>query len=90
MTGCLDLACAGAAQLVRLVGEAGVGKSRLVNEFVARARDEDRFAGVAIRRAICSPLGEQSYGTLAAVLRSGGPLDGVCASKGLPPKRPAP
>jgi predicted ATPase/class 3 adenylate cyclase len=70
MTGCLDLACAGAAQLVRLVGEAGIGKSRLVNEFVTRARDEDRFAGVAIRRAICSPLGEQSYGTLAAVLRS--------------------
>jgi predicted ATPase/class 3 adenylate cyclase len=70
MTGCLDLACAGAAQLVRLVGEAGIGKSRLVNEFVTRARDEDRFAGVAVRRAICSPLGEQSYGTLAAVLRS--------------------
>jgi predicted ATPase/class 3 adenylate cyclase len=70
MTGCLDLACGGAAQLVRLVGEAGIGKSRLVNEFVALVRDEDRFAGVAIRRAICSPLGEQSYGTLAEVLRS--------------------
>jgi predicted ATPase/class 3 adenylate cyclase len=70
MTGCLDLACAGAAQLVRLVGEAGIGKSRLVNEFVTQARDEDRFAGLAVRRAICSPLGEQSYGTLAAVLRS--------------------
>ncbi|OSI32214.1 adenylate/guanylate cyclase domain-containing protein [Bradyrhizobium canariense] len=66
----LDLACGGAAQLVRLVGEAGIGKTRLVDEFVAHARDEDRFAGVAIRRAVCSPLGEQSYGTLAAVLRS--------------------
>ncbi|MGY4474517.1 putative ATPase/class 3 adenylate cyclase [Bradyrhizobium sp. USDA 3364] len=65
----LDLACGGAAQLVRLVGEAGIGKTRLVNEFVARARDEDRFTGVAIRRVVCSPLGEQSYGTLAAVLR---------------------
>jgi predicted ATPase len=70
MTGCLDLACGGAAQLVRLVGEAGIGKSRLVNEFVTRTRDDDRFAAVVIRRAICSPLGEQSYGTLAAVLRS--------------------
>ncbi|MGY3357535.1 class 3 adenylate cyclase [Bradyrhizobium sp. GM0.4] len=59
----LDLACGGAAQLVRLVGEAGIGKTRLVDEFVAHARDEDRFAGVAIRRAVCSPLGEQSYGT---------------------------
>lgn len=66
----LDLACGGAAQLVRLVGEAGIGKTRLVDEFIAHARDEDRFAGVAIRRAVCSPLGEQSYGTLAAVLRS--------------------
>ncbi|MDA9423111.1 adenylate/guanylate cyclase domain-containing protein [Bradyrhizobium sp. CCBAU 53380] len=70
MIGSLDRACGGAAQLVRLVGEAGIGKTRLVNEFVARMRDEDRFAGVAIRRAACSPLGEQSYGALAAVLRS--------------------
>lgn len=68
--GSLDRACGGAAQLVRLVGEAGIGKTRLVNEFVARIRDEDLFAGVAIRQAVCSPLGEQSYGTLAAVLRS--------------------
>ncbi|WP_454625312.1 adenylate/guanylate cyclase domain-containing protein [Bradyrhizobium cenepequi] len=70
MIASLDLACGGAAQLVRLVGEAGIGKTRLVNEFVARARDEDRFADVAIRRAVCSPLGEQSYGALAEVLRS--------------------
>ncbi|MEY9223271.1 class 3 adenylate cyclase/tetratricopeptide (TPR) repeat protein [Bradyrhizobium ottawaense] len=70
MIGSLDRACGGAAQLVRLVGEAGIGKTRLVNEFVARIRDEERFAGVAIRQAACSPLGEQSYGTLAAVLRS--------------------
>ncbi|WBL76424.1 tetratricopeptide repeat protein [Bradyrhizobium xenonodulans] len=70
MIGSLDLACGGAAQLVRLVGEAGIGKTRLVSEFVARIRDEDRFAGVAVRQAACSPLGEQSYGTLAAVLRS--------------------
>src|SRR5262249_54417325 len=66
----LDRACGGSAQLVRLVGEAGIGKTRLVNEFVARIRDEDRFAGVAIRQAVCSPLGEQTYGTLAAGLRS--------------------
>jgi len=68
--GSLDRACGGAAQLVRLVGEAGIGKTRLVSEFVARIGEEDRFAGVAIRQAVCSPLGEQSYGTLAAVLRS--------------------
>ncbi|WP_037073866.1 adenylate/guanylate cyclase domain-containing protein [Rhizobium leguminosarum] len=67
---CLDLACGGAAQLVRLIGEAGIGKSRLVNEFVGTAGDADRFPGLAIRKATCSPLGEQSYGTLAAVVRS--------------------
>ncbi|MBB4290347.1 putative ATPase/class 3 adenylate cyclase [Rhizobium leguminosarum] len=67
---CLDLACGGAAQLVRLIGEAGIGKSRLANEFVAIAGTAARFQGLAIRKATCSPLGEQSYGTLAAVVRS--------------------
>ncbi|MBP2445808.1 putative ATPase/class 3 adenylate cyclase [Rhizobium leguminosarum] len=67
---CLDLACGGAAQLVRLIGEAGIGKSRLVAEFVGTAGDPTRFPGLAIRKATCSPLGEQSYGTLAAVVRS--------------------
>ncbi|MGZ2429235.1 adenylate cyclase [Rhizobium redzepovicii] len=67
---CLDLACGGAAQLVRLIGEAGIGKSRLVNEFVGTAGDAARFPGLAIRNATCSPLGERSYGTLAAVVRS--------------------
>jgi predicted ATPase/class 3 adenylate cyclase len=70
MIGSLELACGGAAQLVRLIGEAGIGKTRLVDEFLARAGQDKRFAEVAIRRAVCSPLGEQSYGTLAAVLRS--------------------
>ena len=43
MLASLDQACGGSAQLVRLVGEAGIGKSRLVKEFVARVGDEDRF-----------------------------------------------
>jgi len=68
----LELACSGSAQLVRLVGEAGIGKTRLVNEFLARLRDEDRFAAVAVRQIACSALGERSYGTLAAVVRSAG------------------
>ena len=70
MIGSLELACGGAAQLVRLIGEAGIGKTRLVDEFLARVGHDGRFAGVAIRRAVCSPLGKQAYGTLAAVLRS--------------------
>lgn len=75
MIGSLELACGGAAQLVRLIGEAGIGKTRLVDEFLARAGQDPRFATVAIRRAACSPLGEQSYGALAAVLRSAYQID---------------
>ena len=41
----LDLACGGSAQLVRLVGEAGIGKSRLVSEFIARLGDEEPLCG---------------------------------------------
>ena len=70
MLASLDQACGGSAQLVRLVGEAGIGKSRLVKEFVARVGDEDRFHDVAVRQATCSPLGERSYGALSAVVRS--------------------
>ena len=70
MLHCLDLACNGAAQLVRLIGDAGIGKSRLVDEFVDAAGKDARFQKLIIRKATCSPLGEQSYGTLAAVLRS--------------------
>jgi predicted ATPase/class 3 adenylate cyclase len=66
----LERACDGSAQLVRLVGEAGIGKSRLVNEFIARVRDEERFAAVAVRWSACSPLGQQSYGALGQVVRS--------------------
>ncbi|MCK1722639.1 adenylate/guanylate cyclase domain-containing protein [Bradyrhizobium sp. 141] len=80
--GSLDRARGGAAQLVRLIGEAGIGKTRLVDEFLARIRDEDRFADLAVRRAVCSPLGEQSYGALAAVLRSAyGIAQKACAAE---------
>ncbi|OAP37797.1 adenylate cyclase [Sinorhizobium glycinis] len=70
MRDCLVLACAGTAQVVRLTGEAGIGKSRLVSEFLAAIGEDPRFAHVVVRRAACSPLGEPSYGTLATVLRS--------------------
>ncbi|MBV8653205.1 MAG: AAA family ATPase, partial [Alphaproteobacteria bacterium] len=82
---CLDAACRGGAQLVRLSGEAGIGKSRLVNEFLSRIRDDARFAEVAVRRIACSSLGEQSYGALAAVVRSAagiGPKDAPKETRG--------
>lgn len=70
MSNCLDRASGGNAQLVQLVGEAGIGKSRLVKEFLQNVAEAERFRQVVVRRAVCSPLGEQSYGTLASVLRS--------------------
>jgi predicted ATPase/class 3 adenylate cyclase len=70
LIGSLSVASGGAPQLVRLIGEAGIGKTRLVDEFLARIGDDERFAEVAVRRAVCSPLGEQSFGALAAILRS--------------------
>lgn len=70
MLASLDQTCGGSTQLLRLVGEAGIGKSRLVNEFVARVGCEDRFRNVAVRQAACSSLGEQSYGAIGAVMRS--------------------
>jgi class 3 adenylate cyclase len=73
MLASLDLACGGSAQLVRLVGEAGIGKSRLVNEFIALVGAEERFQSVAVRETVCSALGEQSYGAIGAVVRSAAP-----------------
>ncbi|MEK1888429.1 MAG: adenylate/guanylate cyclase domain-containing protein [Phyllobacterium sp.] len=75
MLGCLELACCGTAQLVRLVGEAGIGKSRLTETFLARVNEDARFAELVVRRAYCSSLGEPSYGALAAVLRSAYEID---------------
>lgn len=70
MLSSLDRACEGSAQLLRLVGEAGIGKSRLVNEFIAQVGCEERFRNVVVRYAACSSLGEQSYGTIGAMVRS--------------------
>jgi adenylate cyclase len=59
----------GRVELVRVVGEAGAGKSRLLDEFFARLDAAGSLAGVAVRRATCSSLGEPTYGTFGALFR---------------------
>jgi class 3 adenylate cyclase len=50
----LDEAQRGHARVVSVIGEAGVGKSRLCLEFLGRCRDR----GIAIREAHCPPYGK--------------------------------
>jgi adenylate cyclase len=60
---------AGRGQVLSLIGEPGAGKSRLQREILARLDATGRLEGVTIRRAVCSALGEQTYGAVAALLR---------------------
>jgi predicted ATPase/class 3 adenylate cyclase len=59
----------GRAQGVSLVGEPGVGKSRLLHEFLATLERGARLDGVAVRSASCSSLGGQPYGVLVTFFR---------------------
>ena len=59
----------GRAQVVSLVGEAGIGKSRLIVEVMARLEEEGHLANVAVRHAACSSLGEPTYGVFGALFR---------------------
>lgn len=69
MLAAFDRAVRGRAEVVSLIGEAGVGKSRLLKEFLGRLAARGRLQGTTLRRAACSSLGEKTYGVLAAFLR---------------------
>ncbi len=78
----LDAADAGHPALVVLTGEAGVGKSRLVRELEAVARDERALA----LRGQCLELsfGELPYAPIASALRSVDAVDLASALSELP------
>src|SRR5437016_11459186 len=66
LTGALEEALAGRGRIVSIVGEAGLGKTRLVDEVLA----DPRALGARVARARCSPYdAHRAYGAIADVLR---------------------
>ena len=65
----------GQAQVVSLVGEAGIGKARLIAELLARLERDGQLTDVAVRHAACSSLGEATYGIFSALFREGYQID---------------
>ena len=63
----LDRAAGGTSATVLVGGDAGIGKTRLVDELCTRARD----AGSLVARGVCVPLegGGLPYGPVVGVLR---------------------
>ena len=59
----------GRTQVVSLIGEAGVGKSRLQAEFLTKLETGEHSGKIAVRRANSSSLGEKTYGVLASLLQ---------------------
>lgn len=73
------------AQVVSLVGEAGVGKSRLVDTLLERIGADERFGSASLRRVLCSSLSQQPYGIFASLLREGydiAPADSLEVARG--------
>lgn len=69
MVSAFDEMLRGRAQVVSLTGEAGVGKSRLLQEWLATLEAGRRLTSVIVRRAVSSALGEQPYAVFAAFFR---------------------
>ena len=62
---------AGQACIASITGEAGIGKTRLMAEFLSHLESGGRLAGTTVRRVACSSLGEPAYGLFAALFREG-------------------
>jgi adenylate cyclase len=66
LVGALEEALAGKGHIVSIVGEAGLGKTRLVDELLA----DPQALGARVARARCSPYDtHRSYGAISDLLR---------------------
>jgi adenylate cyclase len=59
----------GRSQVVSLVAEAGIGKTRLVGAWLERMTAAAPFADTVVSRVVCSPLGQRPFGVAAQLFR---------------------
>ncbi|MEO8311303.1 MAG: adenylate/guanylate cyclase domain-containing protein [Caldimonas sp.] len=57
------------AQVVSLVAQAGVGKTRLVDALLERLGGAEGFGHASVRRVVCSSVGPRPYGITAGLFR---------------------
>jgi len=67
----LQRTCSAGAQVVSMAGDAGIGKSRLVDEFLGQVRSGPSATGVSIRRTNCPAHQVQPYGVIARFFSDG-------------------
>jgi hypothetical protein len=75
----------GGAQVISLVGQAGVGKTRLVDSLLERLAVAPGFGRAAVRRVVCSSVGPRPYGMTAGLFREAygiAPTDSLEAARG--------
>jgi adenylate cyclase len=59
----------GRAQVVSLLAEAGLGKTRLVSALLERIGSTAGFANASVRCVVCSPFNQRPYGITASLFR---------------------
>lgn len=70
LTELFSKACKGRTQVVTLIGEAGIGKSRVFTEFLNRLDAEGLLGQIALYQTACSALGSEAYHVLIDFFRT--------------------
>jgi len=69
LRGAMTRAMAGRAQVLSLIGDAGIGKTRLVDEFIDAIVATPETAGATVRRTACLAHHVQPYSVIATFFR---------------------